>query len=245
MSNGKDKPPSLVSLPGGKHRATGGGKPKGRGRRVSMEIWQQMDEWWVKSVRSPYELARRFQVAATTAEQIVHKGYPKRGLPPLKQRAAEYDAKILSRTSTTTTTEDEALTREANEWARTKRTNITAIRNTRGLIGVIQNELVTRWRHGGEGDNRPLEKMNPQDMRSSVGLVRSMAAALKHLGEEERRWLHGAAPENTTEGSDNPFADLTEEQLDYITEHGKLPPDVDPARFYGNLHLANDQSPVG
>lgn len=201
-----------------------------------MEIWQQMDEYWVKSVRSPYELARRFQVSATTAEHIVHKGYAKRGLPPLKERGAEYDKKILSRTSATAGSEDEVLKREAGEWARTKRTNITAIRNTRGLVGVIQNELVARWRQS----NRPLEKMEPTELRASVGLVRSMAATLKHLGEEERRWLHGAAPESQDEGEGNPFADLSEEQLDYITTHGKLPPDVDPAKFYGNLNVVGD-----
>lgn len=241
----KGKPPSLVALTGGKYkRSLGVGKPRGTGKRVTTEVWRAMDDWWVRSARSPYELARKFGVAAATAENIVHKGYPRRGLPPLKDRAIEYDEKMLSRT-THLANQDETLVREANEWAKTKRTNITAIRNTRGLIALVQNELITRWRVDKGDGKRPLEDINPTDLRASIGVVKSMASAIKDLGEEERRWLQGAAPENEDGGSDNPFADLSEEQLAWITEHGRLPPDLDPAKFYGNLGLALGKPPEG
>lgn len=213
--------------PGANFGVIDGGKaPKkkknvsGTGARTTFERWKAMETWWLKTDRNIREFARVFGISERQAHRIVHQGVRSRGLPPLLERAAEHDA--LTKKTDITVTEAQ-LKLEASEWSKTKRANLTAIRNTRALLALVQNELVQRFQAP-----RPFAGQTDSQLRGHLGLVRVMAQALKDLGDEERRWIHGVAPEEPGADKDSPFLQLTPDQVAYIEETGRIPPGVDP-----------------
>lgn len=224
-------PPNLGVIDGGKAKRVK--HIPGTGAKTTLERYKAMEEWWLKKDRNIRQFARVFGVSERQAHRLVHLGVPSRKFPPLAARAAEYDAQSKKENSTV---REAQLKLEATEWARTKRGYLNAIRNSLSLMALVQNELIARYSSAGP---RPLNGQLPGQLRELIGLARHMAQAIKDLGEEERRWIHGVAPPEQGD-ADSPFTLLNPEQVAYIEETGRLPPGVDPAvvdQFFKRLGL--------
>lgn len=213
--------PALGVINGGKSKA-----PRnipGTGARITLARWKEMESWWLNEDRNIREFARKFGMAERTAHRLVHEGVRRPKLPPLSQRAAEHDARA---TKIDNVAAERQLALEATEWAKSKRSNLQAIRNARSVVALVQNELVAKYSALGA---RPLNGYTTPQLRELLVLAKQMAAALKDLGEEERKWIHGVAPETADANIDSPFALLSPDQLDFIESTGRVPPGVDPA----------------
>lgn len=215
------EPPILGVIDGGKSTSKHTRKDP-TPKKLTLEDWKNMEKWWLRKDRSIAAFSRHFKISERHGHRIVHKGV--RGWPPLKERAAEYD--LIEKSKDAAATQSQ-IALELSEWGRTKRSNLTAIRNARAIISVVQNELIADLSSKGE---RPLANTTVAQKSALVSMARLMGTALKDLGDEERKWIHGIAPADD-KNDDSPLSLLTEDQIAYIEENnGRLPPGVDPAQ---------------
>ncbi len=233
MANGKQPPKTpLTSIPGGKAP----GRKQDRTRKVNLAIWRQMEEYWLKIDRSPSRMAAKFGISEKTAGRIVHTGMPSIKRRPLRVLAEEYDTALSDYNAVEMEAQFKA---EADEFSKVKRANLQAAKNTKGIIALVQNELILRYHNQGD---RPLkDETTATGLPKLVSLAKQMAQALKDLGEYEMKWLNGAKPEDDSNVGDTPFGKLTDEQIKHVADTGRLPDGLDIDAFYKGLGMTPQQ----
>ena len=220
-------PPKLVSIKGGSRR---------RGF-VTLQIYSTLaDLYVVQGVRTMRQLAVRSGISQDTCSKAIATGWPERGWPPLRERAASYDA--LQQKANPRPI-GEQLVIEAQKFKDMRAENITFNRGLRALGQKYFNKLnealehATAWRTGVHVrvvdvvvGRRTVQRVVRENVRlppSLEGLTQALgvlASVVKLAGEGELRF----ARFEPTDGVEKPGWDsLTDEQLDEIMRSGKMP----------------------
>lgn len=249
MSDEKEETPSVPPRSGPRLRSVKGPKParKGHIRYFSRELWEQAEAYYLKSRRTPSDLAAFMKCSRKQARRLINEGYPGQGWPPLAERALLYDRQHADRAQREAA---EALRVEANELASIKRDHLTVAKSVRGLgsgflarihqalQGISQEVLAPGNEAAAAARGRALEPL--------ARTFRSVVVSMKEMAASEFVWVKGAAPEEEETGRAEAelLNQVTPEQWDYLAKTGRMPPGLTP-ELLAHLVRMGFQAPVG
>lgn len=218
--------------------------PKAKnGRRVTRELYDAMWESWRDGDRKISTLARVFAVSVQTADRIVKRGLPVHGWPSLLDRAKAWDAARLQADSLAAAA---AFQDVRSAWDVAKSDNLKLAQFSKGALAQAMKKAMeavasmkfVKYRRVLDQTKTPAVWATIETPMNGLEIseaLRTIAGAIKEIGQFEAYWLGGQPQADGTVA--NPFQGwnkLTAEQINYIASTGQLPPGVTDDMLWGS-----------
>lgn len=225
----------------------GAGKPQKRPAvAVTRDKYDRMLEAYVRGNRSTKQTARVAGVAPATARKAIFKGWPEKGWPPLRQTGELYDKAAAANQSAPA---DPGRQEEAASWTDVRRQHLRMALQLRATLAramIMLNEALAdstarvmkprRTVHYEEHLDKAghVVRRIPRTMVEDVEHKPNLLAVVAALGDAGGILRGTGAHEIGMANSRDPiglerkpgWSALTQEQMQYIEETGRLPPGV-------------------
>ena len=247
---------------------TKNGPPKSKrapGTLVTAQLYEQMWVVYRDGERTINELRDRFGIHWDTAKKAIEVGWPDRGMQALRARARELDQ--LRAEAERTAALDKH--REATDaWYRAGKTfnkaadhaanaamlalqQIAQLTTVRGEDGQVRLRPLTKWVKrrttevvDGKRVHRTWDEEVPLTTAEAIRLQAMVLKALESASKFKQEWPVKTDEQKAITGPPTGISALTLEEMDYIIEHGQLPPGKTAEDVFG-YDVPGFQKPKG
>jgi len=189
-------------------------------RRMSEEEHDAIFASWKAGLRGPTALGNRYGWSDETIRRLIKHGMPTRGWQPFAIRLSLEEAATRAAGAVATAKIADKI---VDEWEKAKTNDLALINGNKGLLA----QLITKFKAG-------MDSLTFDGMTSATACnnARALAAAVDTLVKAESL-LMGKPTERQEIQPGDGWSKLTAEQLEFIVQNGKLPPDVPEDMIYG------------
>ncbi len=245
---GKDKPPALGVIDGGKSKHA----PRNQRSEITRANYDKMCDEWVHGTRSIKDMSRKLGFAKATIRKAVNHGWPAKGWRPLADAARDYDAvQEAARGTNTPIALSPEQVQEAASWAALRRQHLDLALTLRILVAQSVGRLREAIEAAVATTVRPIRRVVYEELLDDKGNVfkripkivtqdetqppsifsitaglNELASTLARTGAHEIGVANSKTPGWMEADAKRGWSDLTAEELEHMEKTGQLPKGV-------------------
>lgn len=223
-----------------------------QGRRITLPAYEAMWALYRDGIRNIAEIARRVNYHRSTVQHTIDLGYPQLQLKPLKLRLIEFEGDIKQRkdkiaveNAFNVVAAVQKMRQESMQLSSATRGGLARL--LKKLLEQVETATFEKVRRVKDDEGNWITVRLPANAHEMAETLEKMATSLQILCEHDMKWIDDDDLRKQIIGVVRKVGTITEDQLNYIVEHGgDLPPGMSPEQFFNaQLVMPSDGSNDG